>query len=119
MAINTAGQTLSQNNDANYQRTIGTIVFDATSITTTDYAQINTGFDPRYICIENVTDRVKLEWYKGMTANTWIKTVAAGTRTLDTTASALIINKRNVQILQDATLGLILASKTIAFKIEA
>lgn len=118
MAINTAGQTKAQANQAVVNVAIGTIAFDATAIVTTDYVQIDTGFEARYVCIENVTDRVKLEWYKGMAANTWIKTIATGVRTLDTTALALVVNPRNVQILQNATLAVILASKTIAFRIE-
>ena len=117
MAVNTAGQTLAQSNLAVSNVAIGTITFDSTSITTTDYTQIDTGFEPRYICLENVTDRVKVEWYKGMAANTWILTVAAGTRTLDTTASAIVSTGKYVRILQDATLGIVKASKVVAFKI--
>jgi hypothetical protein len=117
MAVNTAGQTLAQYNESVSNVAIGTITFDATSITTTDYAQIDTGFEPRYICIDNVTDRIKLEWYKGMATDRWVKTVAAGTRTLDTTSSALIVTGKYVRVLQDATLGVIAASKVVAFKI--
>ena len=43
------------------------------------------GFRPNYVCLENITDRIKYEWYIGMAEGDCIKTVAAGTRTLDTT----------------------------------
>lgn len=46
--------------------------------------QVYPGFKPRYVCIENVTDRIKYEWYQGMTQGHYLKTVAAGTRTLAT-----------------------------------
>lgn len=42
------------------------------------------GWVPRYFCIENLTDRLKQEWYQGMAANNFLETVAAGTRTLET-----------------------------------
>lgn len=49
------------------------------------------GFKPRYVCFENITDRIKYEWYEGMASTDYIKTVAAGTRTLGTD-SALSVN---------------------------
>lgn len=42
------------------------------------------GFKPRYVCVDNVTDRIKYEWYDGMAKTDCVMTVAAGTRTLDT-----------------------------------
>ena len=39
-------------------------------------------FTPRYFAYDNVTDRIKVEWYEGMTADTCVKTAAAGTRTI-------------------------------------
>lgn len=42
------------------------------------------GFRPRYVRLENATDRISYEWFEGMAADSAIKTVAAGTRTLDT-----------------------------------
>lgn len=42
------------------------------------------GFQPRYVCVENVTSGDKMEWYEGMTAAYGVKTVAAGTRTIAT-----------------------------------
>lgn len=51
---------------------------------------VDIGFRPRYICFEDVTDRIKFEWYEGMALTNTIKTVAAGTRTLDT-SSAIVV----------------------------
>ena len=43
------------------------------------------GFKPRYVKVENVTDRNGEEWYEGMADASAVKTVAAGTKTLITT----------------------------------
>jgi len=48
---------------------------------------VNLGFNPRYVSIINVTDQITYEWYMGMAATQTLKTVAAGTRTLDTTSA--------------------------------
>lgn len=114
MADNAAGQTRTVSND---QTTVGAfaagkIVYDATAITATDYTRVETGFQPRFIEWENATDRVKIEWQEGMTSSQCLKTAAAGTRTLDTTALAVVVDAKGFRILQDATLAAILASKT-------
>ena len=122
MAINTAGQTITGNSvpSDSPQTKVGRIVFDATAITATDSVVVNLGFTPKYICWENVTDRIKIEWYEGMAANTSIKTVAAGTRTLETTNGGITIcdsdgvaktDGKAFAVLQNATLAAILASK--------
>lgn len=122
MAINTAGQTLTGNTvpyDAPKNK-VGRIVFDATAITAADSTLVSLGFTPKYVVWENVTNRVKIEWYEGMAANTSIKTVAAGTRTLETTNGGITIcdsdgtanvNGKCFSVLQNATLAAILASK--------
>lgn len=94
----------------------GKVVYDATAITTTDYTRIACGFKPKYVCWLNLTDRIQIEWYEGMTSSQVLLTVAAGTRTLDTTASALVVDERGFSVLQDATLAAILASKTCVFR---
>src|SRR4051812_2291995 len=58
------------------QRVVGKVVFDATAIVAADSVSITCGFQPRYVCWENVTDRVKVEWYEGMAADSCIKTAA-------------------------------------------
>lgn len=123
MAINTAGQTITGNSvpSDSPQYKVGRIVFDATAITAADSTLVNLGFTPKYVCWENVTDRIKVEWYEGMAANTSIKTAAAGTRTLETTNGGITIcdsdgtanaNGKAFSVLQNATLAAILASKT-------
>ena len=138
MAANIAGQTdTSTVNGAPELRAQGRKVYDATAITTTDYTQVSPGFVPTYVCWENITDRVKLEWYAGMAANSCIKTAAAGTRTLEVTGgnggitvstpgtvtvggiSTGPSSVGNFQVLQNATLGGILASKTCTWTARA
>lgn len=48
------------------------------------------GFKPNYVIVENATDRTRFEWFAGTAAATAVKTVAAGTRTLDTAAVSTI-----------------------------
>lgn len=48
-------------------------------------ATFTVGFIPRIVRFHNVTDRISDEWLKGMAAASSIHTVAAGTRTLETT----------------------------------
>ena len=43
------------------------------------------GFIPRIVRWHNLTDRTSYEWFEGMTNPGALKTVAAGTRTLETT----------------------------------
>jgi hypothetical protein len=119
MAIvqNTAGQTLSTTIHGDNSRfTEGKIVFDATAITATAYTYINLGFKPRSLTLTNITDGVQVTWQASLAANQWIMTSALGARTLDTTASLLIIDDRGVWVLQNATVGLIKASKTLTFE---
>lgn len=50
----------------------------------TTAASIELGFNPRYIQVVNETDRITFEWYEGNDSAKGVKTVAAGTRTLET-----------------------------------
>lgn len=50
---------------------------------------LSLGFNPRYVQLVNLTDRTTYEWYMGMANGETIKTVAAGTRTLDTADAAI------------------------------
>lgn len=122
MAINIAGQTVTGNgvpSDAPKTK-VGRIVFDATAIVAADSVVVLLGFTPKYVAWENVTDRIKVEWYEGMAANTCIKTAAAGTRTLETTNGGITVctadgtanvDGKAFSVLQNATLAAILASK--------
>lgn len=65
----------------------GSIFDDAGS---PDAASINLGFKPRYVRVDNVTDRTVWEWYEGMTTAHSAQTVAAGTRTLITSGGITV-----------------------------
>lgn len=122
MAQNTAGQTLTYNiSQGSAAFATGLDVIDSTSITTTDYIEIVVGFKPKYVKWENVTDRVCGEFYEGMAANSCIKTVAAGTRTLEVTSGngGITLTQTGFRVLQNATLALVLASKTCAWRAQA
>jgi hypothetical protein len=61
-------------------------------------AAITLGFTPKYVCWLNATDRIQYEWYSGMANGTTLKTVAAGTRTLDTADVAISVTSGVVTI---------------------
>ena len=113
MADNVAGQTASQSSD---QLTTGSsqgkVVYDATAIVAADSTRVQVGFKPRYVRWENATDRVMVEWFEGMTDNTCIKTAAAGARTLETANGGITVDAQGFRVLQNATLGAVVASKT-------
>ena len=127
MALNTAGQTRTGNApgaDANGFK-VGRIVLDATAITAGDYMLVECGFTPKYVEFVNVTDRIGVEWYEGMAADTCIKSAAAGTRTLETTNKGITIcdssgvantEGRCFMVSQNATLAVIAASKTLTYR---
>ncbi len=127
MALNTAGQTRTGNApgaDANGFK-VGRIVLDATAITAGDYLLVECGFTPKYVEFVNVTDRIGVEWYEGMAADTCIKSAAAGTRTLETTNKGITIcdssgvantEGRCFMVSQNATLAVIAASKTLTYR---
>ena len=54
-------------------------------------ASYRVGFQPRYVKVENATDRILNEWYEGMTSAHAVKTVAAGTRTLETSGGPTVV----------------------------
>lgn len=95
----------------------GKIVFDATAITTTDYIEIDVGFQPRLVEFWNATDRVAGKHFKGMDDNSCLKTAANGAQTLEVTGGngGVTLTTRGFRVLQNATLALILASKTCYF----
>ena len=48
------------------------------------------GFTPRYVLCHNETDRISFEWYEGQASGYSTKTVAAGTRTLETSGGITV-----------------------------
>lgn len=61
-------------------RAVGRVVTDAGAAANTTF---DCGFAPRTIRWVDNTNRIMLEWFEGMASNSAIRTVAAGTRTLD------------------------------------
>jgi len=85
---------------------VGTIVTDAGAAADT---AITLGFVPRVVRFHNLTDRISDEWFEGMTAYSSLHTVAAGTRTLETTNGISVSSTASTFTVKAAT---ILASKT-------
>lgn len=79
MAIttNTKSQSMGVVNHA-----VGQVVTDGGAAAA---ATFTVGFIPRIVRFHNLTDRISDEWYEGMSAANSMHTVAAGTRTLETT----------------------------------
>lgn len=122
MAQNTAGQTLTYNvPQGSFAFAVGMDVIDSTSITAADYIEITVGFKPKYVEWLNVTDRVGGEFYEGMAANSCLKTVANGTRTLEITSGngGITLTQTGFRVSQNATLALILASKTCVWRAQS
>lgn len=123
MAVNsTYTQSNGPTNDKPTNFASGRITFGADAITAADYVVQTLGFTPRYIKVENVTDRISAEWYEGMAQDTCVKTAAAGTKTLETTNKGLAVCRsdgtqdtagRCFSISQNATLAVIAASKVL------
>lgn len=123
MAINTTyTQSNASQKEAAPAFAAGRITYGADSITAADFTLQTTGFTPRYIKVENVTDRISTEWYEGMAADTCIKTAANGTKTIETTNQGLTVCDsdgtantagRSFKISQNATLAVIAASKVL------
>lgn len=122
MPQNIAGQVLTYNpSQGSAAFANGLDVFDGTAITATDYVEIVCGFKPRYVKWENLTDRVCGEFYEGMAANSCVKTAANGTRTLEINGGngGITLTNNGFRVLQNATLGLVLASRTCAWRVHA
>ncbi len=62
------------------------------------------GFQPRYVKVVNLTDRIQGEWYEGMAADSMIKTVAAGTRTL-VTSDAITVSENGFTLAADSSVN--------------
>lgn len=120
LTTNTTSQENSVSNIA-----VGKVVTDAGAAAITTFL---TGFKPRYIRFVNITDRIEYEWYDGMTEPGALKTVAAGTRTLETTEGPTVLGPGTAASAASAIAGgvvgngfsvptsVILASKTFAWE---
>jgi hypothetical protein len=112
MAENVTYTLTKKPNQGQAQIQTGKVVFDATAITAADYIEIDVGFKPSYVRFENITDRIGVEHWEGMTADTCVKTAAAGTKTLETTNKGITLTDTGFRVAQNATLAVIAASKT-------
>jgi hypothetical protein len=74
--------TETQLNPLNTLRLATGRILDTGTVASTFPVDVELGFKPRYVCVENVTSGDKMEWYEGMTDATAVKTVAAGTRSI-------------------------------------
>ena len=77
MALTTNSQT---NSESISNTAVGQVVTDAGGAVDTT---IFCGFIPRYVKWVNRTDSIQLEYFEGMAANSAVRTVAVGTRSLD------------------------------------
>ena len=59
-------------------------------------AAYDVGFVPRYIRVENTTDRICNEWFEGMTSGHALRSVAAGTRSIETSGGPTLAAVDNV-----------------------
>lgn len=119
MAENTTRTVTLNPSQSNGQLAVGKVEFDGTSITAADYIEVDCGFKPKYVEFVNATDRITVEHYEGMAADTCIKTAAAGTRTLETTNQGITLTDTGFRVSQNATLAVIAASKVCYFKAQA
>jgi len=120
MARNIADQTLvytaSQGTPA---FAVGKNTLGATGLTAADYIEVACGFKPKYVVWEDMTDSIKVEWYEGMADNTCVKTVLNGTRSLETTNGGITPVTGGFRVTQNATLGVVVASKVHYWKAQA
>jgi hypothetical protein len=102
----------------------GRITYGSDSITATDHTLQTLGFTPRYVRFWNVTDRISIEWFEGMAAETCLKTAANGAQTLETANGGVTVcdsdgtantSGRSFKVLQNATLAVIAASKVVTW----
>lgn len=65
---------------------------------------LTVGFLPRAVKWVNLTDRIQYEWYEGMAANTTLKTIANGTRSLETSDGITVASTGIITIDADIVL---------------
>lgn len=51
---------------------------------------VTLGFTPKYVRVVNLTDRIEFEFFYGMTNTHALKTIANGTRTLETSGGITV-----------------------------
>lgn len=99
-----ASFTASAQADGIVRRASGSFTSDNTATTVT------IGYTPRHVRVVNTSDATIYEWFDSMPANSTIKTVTAGTTTIDTTGA--IVPTTNGFTLTAAAVG---TAKNIAW----
>jgi hypothetical protein len=112
MALTTNSQTI-QTNVHNMSQ--GVLVNDAGGAVA---VTLTLGFVPRHFRIVNVTDQIEYEWHFGMTNPGAIRTVAAGTRTLQTTEGPTVSSTHPTSGQVSIPATIILASKTFVWEAQ-
>lgn len=93
-------------------RSAGVVNFASGSFTSDNTATVvNLGFTPRWVKVINSTDVIVWEKIEGMAAANSVKTVTAGTTTVDT-GSAILINTDGTITLSSTAVG---SSKAISW----
>lgn len=105
MALSTDTQT---NLSGVTNHAVGRAVTDSATAAATTFTL---GFAPRIVRFHNLTDRISDEWFEGMAAYESLHTVAAGTRTLETTNGISVSG--NTFTVKAATMA---ANKTFAWE---
>lgn len=85
MALTTNTQS---NSESIVNHATGQVVTDAGGAVDTTFS---IGFTPRIVRWVNQTSRITLEWAEGMAALSAIRTIAAGTRTLDVASGITVL----------------------------
>jgi len=78
---------------------------------------ITPGFMPKSVKVINVTARISHEWFQGMLTGDYLKTVAAGTRSLETD-DALVVNATTGVVTVLATGDVLDDNATIVWEIK-
>lgn len=96
LTLNSVGQAESIANVATF-----TVTTDATAAVKTYF---HCGFVPRYVKFANITDRIIDEFWKGMTADNSLHTVANGTVTLAGSGGITLENGTAVSVLNSVVM---------------
>jgi hypothetical protein len=73
---------------------------------------------PTYVGIFDITNNISWEWFRGMPATDVFKTVAAGTRTVDTTSAIVVTTDNAGNATVALTAALAASSAVLCYSIE-
>jgi hypothetical protein len=79
--------------------------------------EITLGFRPKRVKWVNLTDRIEIEWFEGMSDNTCLKRAANGTGTLESVG--ITVSDDGFTVNDDGTLAAIAQNKQISYVAEA